>query len=388
MRPPLKGETEEEKLQELAQYGNSIYESITAAEPEATWVMMGWLFIDKEFWTKDRARALLTNVPDTKMMVLDMYAESEPFYSKLDNFFGKPWMFSVIPNWGGLTQPGGTLERYGKCIPEIAKNPNVGHLVAFGYSPEGTENNEVIYELASDAMWSGQPIHVDDWIVEYCMDRYGLASEEMLNAWKQLLQSLYNKEVGHVAHRIQGNPFLSTHWSVPVKDDNVRFAVKQYEGLENKLGNHELFKNDLIELRVYDNLCVTDSLLLALKQRIDILGTNAVTDQMMKQVRKEVVQMDSLLKEHSLFRLERWVENARSWGDTPEEAIYYETDAKRLITVWGSYLTEYAARVWNGLLVDFYLPRWELWYDSQKNKSKTDVNLWQEKWLQKEYKTN
>ncbi len=61
------------------------------------------------------------------------------------------------------------------------------------------------------------------------------------------------------------------------------------------------------------------------------------------------------------FLLGPWIRDARAWGATPEEADYYEADARRIVTEWGGGLRDYARREWNGLLRDYYYPRWWRW---------------------------
>ena len=59
-----------------------------------------------------------------------------------------------------------------------------------------------------------------------------------------------------------------------------------------------------------------------------------------------------------------WLEKAKRLGRTPAEKTYFEWNARTLITLWGNKkgardLHDYSAREWQGLLEDFYRPRWE-----------------------------
>lgn len=81
---------------------------------------------------------------------------------------------------------------------------------------------------------------------------------------------------------------------------------------------------------------------------------------------------DRLLGTLPDFRLGRWIEMARACGDTSEEKDRYEWNARVQITVWGTReaadgggLHDYAHREWQGLLRDFYRPRWERWFDAR-----------------------
>ena len=73
---------------------------------------------------------------------------------------------------------------------------------------------------------------------------------------------------------------------------------------------------------------------------------------------------------------------ARAFGRTPAERNYFEEDAKRQITVWGGpYLSEYAAKVWSGLIGGYYAPRWRNWYAHARKKEPFDVRKWEEEWI-------
>ena len=64
--------------------------------------------------------------------------------------------------------------------------------------------------------------------------------------------------------------------------------------------------------------------------------------------------------------MKRWIEQARSWGNSAEEKNYYERNARRIVTVWNNNLAglnDYAGRPWDGLLKSFYLPRWSMFVD-------------------------
>jgi len=59
-----------------------------------------------------------------------------------------------------------------------------------------------------------------------------------------------------------------------------------------------------------------------------------------------------------------WLEKARRHGQTEAEKTYFEWNARTQITLWShrdgsEQLRDYAAREWQGMLEDFYRPRWE-----------------------------
>ncbi len=72
--------------------------------------------------------------------------------------------------------------------------------------------------------------------------------------------------------------------------------------------------------------------------------------------------LDDLLACDEEFSLRKWIESARSFGNTEAEKDYYERNARTLITVWGDsrQLTDYANRTWAGLVSSYYKRRWQL----------------------------
>ena len=80
---------------------------------------------------------------------------------------------------------------------------------------------------------------------------------------------------------------------------------------------------------------------------------------------------DQLLGTRKEFRVGRWIEDARNLGTNKAEKNLYEWNARVQITTWGNRtcankgkLRDYAHKEWNGLLKDFYYPRWEAFFKS------------------------
>ena len=69
------------RMSTLANYGHAVYQSIIAGEPDAVWVMQGWLFYnDRKFWDKESTAALLSKVPDDRMIILDLACDFQPMW--------------------------------------------------------------------------------------------------------------------------------------------------------------------------------------------------------------------------------------------------------------------------------------------------------------------
>ncbi len=109
MELPIDKEDKEAKYKLLAEYGETIYKSIAAGNPDAVWVTQGWdIRISTFILDKESLKALLSNVPDDKMIIIDLGNDypkwvwsTEQTWKVHDGFYGKKWIFSYVPNFGG-----------------------------------------------------------------------------------------------------------------------------------------------------------------------------------------------------------------------------------------------------------------------------------------------
>ena len=70
-------------------------------DPKAVWVMQGWLFYyNGAFWKEPEIRALFSGVPDDKMLILDLWSERVPVWNRTNGYYGKPWVWCMLHNFG------------------------------------------------------------------------------------------------------------------------------------------------------------------------------------------------------------------------------------------------------------------------------------------------
>ena len=366
---------------QLTNFGKAIYNSILAGDSNGVWVMQGWLFYnDKKFWDKPSVEAFLKDVPDNRMIIIDLANELFHGWKKLDGFFGKQWIFSIIHNFGGRNELYGNLPRYSNDAIKMLENPNHGNLIGFGISPEGIENNDVVYEFLTDLEWTNKPVDLNNWIENYCLSRYGKFPLRMKESWKYLIKSIYSDTNRISINFYQQRPQLNDSVKL-FSSGNFDKAAKLFLSCSDEFKNNNLYKDDAIQIAAQYAGYKVDSLLsLAIKFHLakNYKGRNEAFG-------KAFILMDnidSLLGEHPLYKLARWIKFARSWGVNPKEKDFYEENAKRQITTWGgSHLSEYAAKVWNGLIKEYYLKRWERFADSLKFGTKYNIFNWEEKWI-------
>ncbi|MDD2960671.1 MAG: alpha-N-acetylglucosaminidase [Muribaculaceae bacterium] len=388
MEIPLDPNDVEGKHKLLKNYGISIYNSIKAGNPDAVWVTQGWTFgYQHKFWDKESLRALLSGVPDDKMIIIDLGCDypkwvwnTEQTWKVREGFFGKKWIFSYVPNFGGKTLATGELEMYATSSNEALHSAGKGNLIGFGSAPEGLENNEVVYEILGDMGWQDTAIDLDKWLPEYFTARYGTTSDKMTEAWKYFRKSVYASLYSYprftwqtvVQDRRRNNHF----------DANSDFekGVKLFLECAEAMKGSQLYRNDAIEFAAYFISQRADN---NYKQALveDSKGNFTKAQEYIDVTCELLMKVDSLLASHPTCQLSSWVDYARNSGSTLAEKNAFESNAKRLITTWGGFQEDYAARLWSGLIKDYYIPRIKKYFSRQRS----EVDNWEEEWIKSQW---
>ncbi len=384
---PEKGTKERYEL--VASYGDKVYQSIKKGNPEAIWVMQGWMFgYQRHIWDYETLQALVSKVPDHKMLLLDLavdynkhFWKSEVNWDFYKGFYNKPWVYSVIPNMGGKTGLTGMLDFYANGHLEALRSPNKGQLVAHGLAPEGIENNEVIYELYTDAGWNNSEMDVEKWLENYSLNRYGSCPPEVATCWSLLRKSVYGTFTDHPRYNWQFRPGTVANGSINL-DSTFFIGLESFAKAAPQMKDAPLYRVDLAEFTAL-YLGGKAELLVKVIDQCYLNRDTAAAIKYEKDFETVLLGIDRLLSTHPTLNLERWVEYARNQGATPELKDKYESNAKRIVTIWGPPVDDYSARVWSGLVRDYYLPRWQHYFASRKNNVRFDFPSWECNWVEK-----
>ena len=367
---PPKGSQERADL--FATYGEKVYQAIKAGNPDAVWTMQGWMFgYQKDIWDYATLEALVSRVPKEKLLIIDLAVDYNknlwkiPFnWDKFKGFFEKPWIYSVIPNMGGRCGLSGMMEFYANGHLTALESPNRGNLVAFGFAPEGIENNEVLFELLSDAGWSGTHTDLQAWLKNYSINRYGKCTPELEKFWVYLQQSVYSTFTHRPLFNWQQTPTPFTEKYMNLNDAYFK-AFESYMDCAKDLGGSELYRTDMM---AYMALYLGGKAEL-LTRMIENEYLQEHTEQALKyeaDFERLLLGIDQLLTQHPNWQFEQWLERAKSAAVNDAQRAQYETNARRVLTIWGPPLPDYAARLWSGLVRDYYLVRWKKYFESRR----------------------
>lgn len=385
---PAKGSKERYEL--LASYGEKVYQSIRKGNPNAVWTMQGWMFgYQRNIWDYETLGALVSKVPDDKMLLLDLAVDynkhfwhSEVNWEFYKGFYNKPWVYSVIPSMGGKTAMTGILDFYANGHLEALSSPNKGRLLAHGMAPEGIENNEVIYELLSDAGWSDKKIDIHEWLREYSCNRYGSCPAAIGRCWDLLLESVYGTFTDHPRYNWQFRPGTVRDGSINLSPSFFK-AIESFVEASGQMKDNPLYLADLAEFTALYLGGKAELLVKAIDKQYEI-GDTVRAVKYEKDFEHIMLGMDALLSTHPTLRLERWIDFAHKQAVTPEQRLQYERNAKRIVTIWGPPVDDYSARVWSGLIRDYYLPRWKHYFASRKTGESFDFAAWEKNWVESE----
>ena len=361
----------------LAKLSGRLYESMKEADPESVWVMQGWLFYsDRKFWRAPQIKALLDTVPDEHMILLDLAAEIEPVWKRTNAFYGKPWIWNMVHNFGGNISMFGRMDGVALGPAEALQDPASGHLIGIGLTMEGIEQNPVLYELLTEQAWQNKSVDLSKWLKFYTINRYGQLDTNLIKAWEVLRATAYNGKLirDGAESIITGRPTFdsSTVWTrtkLNYRPKDFLPAWDYFIAAAGKFKNSDGFQYDLVDItrQVLANYAdlIHERLVRAYRDK-DPAAYKKYCDEFLQ----IITDLDSLLGTRKDFLLGQWISDARSFGNSSDEKALYELNARDLITLWGdanSPLHEYSCRQWSGLLNDFYKRRWQKFFEITTN---------------------
>ena len=336
-----------------------IYESLTAVDPEAEWLQMAWfLYYQRKDYTRERTRAMLTGVPQGKMTMLDYYCEYKEMWREHEGFYGQPFIWCYLGNFGGNTNVQGRVKEAGRRI-ERALEECGDRLVGIGSTLEGLDVQQFPYEYILEKAWDfGKS---DEQVINELADRHaGCESQPARQAWELLYNQVLDITPGNFAaplpcsYPVMGKENrdvkynkhdLLAVWEALLEQDKVTTDAMAIDLVW--VGRQLLGDLFIVEKQAFDQ---------AYRQR-DKTAFYAHSDMLFE----ILSDLDQLNSHHPHATLDNWLQQARDLGNTSKLKDYYEMNARRLITTWGGSLNDYACRNWSGLMWGYYTKRWEIY---------------------------
>lgn len=406
----------------ISSLGAAVYDAMSKGDNGAIWLMQGWLFSsDAKFWKPPQMKALLHSVPVGKMIVLDLFADVKPVWKTSSQFYGVPYVWCMLHNFGGNVEMYGILDAIssGPIDARVSLNST---MVGVGLCMEGIEQNPVVYELMPEMAFRSQPFQIEGWLKSYSFRRYGQANHQIEKAWKILYHTIYNCTDGIADHNKDfivefpdSNPSLEGPQVLHVSENKgSRLSLMEtksssqvphlWYSTKEVVKALELFLDagsSLAEIPTYryDLVDLTRQVLAKLSNQVYWDAIKAYrqndVDELTLQAQKftELIRdLDTLLATDENFLLGTWLETAKKLAANDEDKRQYEWNARTQITMWfdntqtnQSQLHDYANKFWSGLLKSYYLPRASTYFSyllqSLKDNKSFSVEKWRRDWI-------
>lgn len=341
---------------DLSAYANACLVQMQEFSPDAVWFLQGW--------GDNPIRQILKALPVERVLIGDLRSE---FYDKGDSFADYPWLYGTVDNFGGQRRLRGNLNKLIKEPLEFVCNEDLT-VVGIAMFPEGLETDEMMFDIVADYAVSSQIQDPDQWLRKRLRIRYGHDSESAFEGWKIIRDHIYNGDeprdsgllsrpsltVAHVICQVYqltyDQQLLKKAFSLLFRDYDLLYTSPAYRMDIMDLARQLIGNEAWTPIKAIQDSYYT--------KNEQIFEENAALLMEYYELQDDLTGTDS----HCL--LGSWLEMARAEGQTPAEKAYMEFQARTLLTLWGDRdgsgeLHDYAAREWNGLLRDFYQPRWQ-----------------------------
>lgn len=375
---------------DLAAAYSSIYAEMEKNSPGSKWVLQSW--------GRNPRQEALDGVPVGGFIILDLFSEGRPRWHA--GYDGHEFLWCMLHNFGGKVGMQGRLEATlngffdaQEQFPENAKG--------IGATPEGIETNPILYDALFEVPWL-KAEEREGWIDSWSEARYGEKSENMEKAWKILGSTILDgpdQQQSDIEAVVCARPELDVKkvsgWGTSKLYHDIH-AIREAAALmlseKENFGGHPNYRYDITDV-VRQTL--TDSTYTLLQEisaaykRGDKKGFRKGYTNYLNMIR----DIDRLLSQSDLFTLNRWVNSARAICDEVEgtseaDRDWLEWNARTLVSVWGpeqsankGRLHDYSNRLWGGMLRDFYLVRWEMFFKALDE----GCEITPEEWFKFEY---
>ena len=176
----------------LARISHHVYETLAAADPQAVWLQVGWmLYFDQKHWKPANVEAYLKAVPDGKVAMLDYFCDEAEIYKFNKNFYGQPYYFCFLGNFGGNTNLSGDFHELSRRITAVYENGG-DNLMGLGGTLEGFGVSQWLYEYVLDRAWDLKQSD-EQWLRTLANRHVGKEDASIQEAFRMLADDIYVK---------------------------------------------------------------------------------------------------------------------------------------------------------------------------------------------------
>lgn len=354
----------------LSAVGSAIHKLMKDFDPDGLWAMQSWSLREH----------IVKSVPRNDLLILDLNGKhaDKTHKDERDNEGAPVWGYDIVA--GNLHSFGGRVNMHGD-LRLLASNQYVtartqwNNIVGSGLFMEATMQNPVFYELAFEMPLHKDSVDIKQWLADYATRRYGAPSDKASKAWNYLLEGPYRQGTNgtELSSIIAARPALKVKKSGPNRGLGIPYSpllLWKAQALllseADRFGDSKPYRFDIVDIQ--------RQIMTNLGQVIHRRAAEAFAEKNKEEFLLHsncflelIHDTDILLRTREEYNFDKWLIDARSWGTTDAEKDLLERDATSLVTIWGAdgepCIFDYGWREWSGLVENFYLYRWKMFYD-------------------------
>ena len=378
---------------DLPAAGTKLMAAMKRANPDAVWVVQSW--------QANPRPAMIDTLDAGSMLILDLYSEKVPKWRRNSGYGKHDWAYCMLLNFGGNVGMHGRMESLVNGFYEAKGGVAGNHLTGVGATPEGIENNPVMYELLYELPWRDETFDTGEWLAGYLKARYGTDTlpSDTRRGWEALRATVYNAPTDYrgegtaeslfCARPRWGVSSASTWGSSKLFYDADSTAVAA-AAMAARCGNTN-YRYDSADIQRQANADRGNVLLSRMAQARE-LGDTAALLALSDEFLNLILVQDSLLSQQPDMCVDTWLDAASALaGSDPAARELYRRNAAMLVTVWGDSIAansgglhDYSHREWAGLLRELYYPRWKAFFDSElRGAPKPDFYRMEVEWVER-----
>jgi alpha-N-acetylglucosaminidase len=341
------------------------------ASPGAIWVIQAW---------HGNPRAELLAGLNPKYALIEALVKDQANGQNYNRSFqGVPWVWCELLNFGGNHGLYGGMEMLTK-LGDLTKQPGASTMVGFGLLSEGLETNPIYYEFFTEHFFMPKDKNFtkqeyDAWLARYAQRRYGVASKRIVDALKLMSRSVYRpmrEQEGCTESIACAKPSWTARKASSWASGDVYYSAQDTLKAALQLANAAKENPKLLQVETfrYDLADFTRQALSDLARPVLAQG---------KEGKIAPIFLDAIRYTDKVLACEprwtlKWREDIarRTGGDAAAMAI------RRMYTTWsgrGGALNDYAHRQLAGLMRDYYLKRWEIFFNAEAERRNPNAEL-------------
>lgn len=364
----------------------AIQQALLRAHPDALWMTLAW--------QNNPSPALLSAVDRSHLLIVDLDQGRTPRENREQDFMGAGYLFGGLWDFGGRTTLGANLYDYAVRLPRMGLRAG-STMQGTALFSEGLDNNPAAFDLFTEMAWRTKPVDLLAWSRAYARRRYGVDDPHARRAWAILMKTAYGGRADGISDHgerdaapeslFNAQPSLDAVSASSWSPDRLRYDPREFSAaltellqVDPRVRNVAAYRYDLVDVARQTLANWSRETLPEIKEaydRRDEARFRVLTQRWLLMMKLQ----DRLLATNANFMVGPWLAAVSPWGASAQERRRLQYDARSILTTWGNRtaseagLRDYGNKDWSGLTRDYYLRRWQIYFDELDHSLRTGI---------------